>query len=558
MRLFQLLETLGGLGLFVFGMKTMADGLQRLASGRFRRILERLAGNRLSAALMGSCLSSLLQSSGAASIIIIGFVNAGLLSLYQALGMLVGTGLGTALAVQFIAFKVSFLSLPAIFLGVTLKYFSNRRKWAFFGEILLGFGLLFFGLDIMESSLLPIGRGHLFSVIHTFPFTVPLANVFIGALLTFLVQSGSAALGIIVVMAASGVIGFEQATAMTLGEVIGTFAFAAIASIGGTVAAKRTVFFYGIIAFLSVACVLLFFPLYLALVSQVTPGFGVDLPIIDSVVQAGRQSSFQVVTARSVANSYTVFSIFIALVFLPLIGFFARSAGKILPEMGRADVDLAPRYLDYRVVNTPTLAFLQAGNELKRMAEVACSMVCDTVEQFYGFNAKRSSLIKQKENLLDVLQKEISAFLVNIARHAPASEKSVDIPVFLSTVNDLEVIGDNCETILDCLRRKKEGAVFFSDTAMDELKSNAKKASYLMTLALDALDSFDVPNAEAMLELRRDLLESEEILKRNHLVRLSAGDCTVIAGLLFMEIVSAFTRIGDAAFTIIETQRTLQ
>lgn len=558
MRLFQLLEALGGLGLFVLGMKTMADGLQRLASGRFRRILERLAGNRLSAALMGSCLSSLLQSSGAASILIIGFVNAGLLSLYQALGMLVGTGLGTALAVQFIAFKISFLSLPAIFLGVTLKYFSNRRKWAFSGEILLGFGLLFFGLDIMESSLLPLGQGQLFSGIHSFPFTVPVANVLIGALLAFLVQSGSAALGVIVVMAGSGVIDFEQATAMTLGEVIGTFAFAAIGSIGGTVAAKRTIFFYGIISFVSVAVVLLLFPFYLTLVSLVTPGFGPDMPIVDSVANASRQTAFHAVTARSVANSYTLFSIFIALVFLPMIGFFARFAGKILPEMGNVDVDLAPRYLDYRVVNTPTLAFLQAGNELKRMAQVACSMVCDTVEQFYGFNAKRSSVIKQKETLLDVLQKELSAFLVQIARQAPASEKSVDIPVFLSTVNDLEVIGDNCETILDCLRRKKEGAVFFSDTAMDELKSIAKKASYLMTLSMDSLDSFNVPNAEAMDELRQDLLECEEILKRNHLVRLSAGDCSVIAGLLFMEIVSSFTKIGDSAFTIIATQRTLQ
>nr|HOP40613.1 PhoU domain-containing protein [Geobacteraceae bacterium] len=355
-----------------------------------------------------------------------------------------------------------------------------------------------------------------------------------------------------------GVIGFEQATAMTLGEVIGTFAFAAIGAIGGTVAAKRTVFFYGIISFVSVACVLLFFPFYLSLVSHVTPGFSGNSPLLDTVAKAAGQPSIHAVTARSVANSYTIFSIFIAVVFLPMIGLFARTAGKILPVKGDVDVDLAPRYLDYRVVNTPTLAFLQAGNELKRMAQVTCSMLSDTVEQFYGYNAKRSSLIKQKENLLDVLQKELSSFLVHIAHQAPASEKSVDIPVFLSTVNDLEVIGDNCEIILDCLRRKKEGAVFFSDTAMDELKSLAKQASYLMNLAVDSLISFDVPNAEAMRELRQELLDSGGALKSNHLVRLSNGACSVIAGLLFMDIVSAFTKIGDYAFTIIETQRTLQ
>ncbi|RQW83717.1 MAG: Na/Pi cotransporter family protein [Geobacter sp.] len=559
MLLFQLLEALGGLGLFIFGMKTMADGLQRFSSGRFRRLVEKVGGNRLSAALMGGCLSSLLQSSGAASILVIGFVNAGLLSLYQALGMLVGTGLGTALAIQFIAFKISFLSLPAIFAGVVLRFFSKRRRWVFFGEILLGFGLLFFGLEVMETRLLPFGQAEIFRGTHSFPFDAPIANVLIGAIIAFLVQSGSAALGVILAVAGSGFIGFEQATAMALGEVIGTLALSAIGAIGGTLTAKRTVFFYGVISVVSVACVLLFFPFFLSLVAMVTPGYGEGVSHLRSVFSlTPPQPLFHTVTARAVANSYTLFSIFMALVFLPFIGFFARSAGKILPEKGEIDIEPYPRFIDFRVVNTPTLAFLQAGNELKRMAQVAQSMVSDTSEQFYEFNAKKATLIQQKENLLDVLQKEISSFLVLLARQAPNSEKPLEIPVFLSTVNDLEGIGDNCENILECLRRKKEGSVYFSETAMDELKSLAKMASYLMHLAVDALDSFDVPDAEAMQELKIELLSSEEDFKKNHLMRLSAGDCTVTAGLLFMEIIAAFTKIGDYSYSIIETQRTLR
>ncbi|MDD2320091.1 MAG: Na/Pi cotransporter family protein [Geobacteraceae bacterium] len=555
MRLFQLFEALGGLALFVFGMKTMADGLQRFASGGVRRLLERLAGNRLSAALTGSCLSSLLQSSGAASILIIGFVNAGLLSLYQALAMLVGTGLGTALAVQFIAFKISFLSLPAIFIGVVLRFFSKRRRWAFFGEILLGFGLLFFGLEIMETRFLPLGQSEFFRGTHSFLLDMPVTCVLIGALITFLVQSGSAAIGVILAMAGSGFIGFEQAAAMTLGEVVGTFALASIGAIGGTLTAKRTVFFYGVIAVFAVAGVLLFFPFYLVAVSLITPGFSEGIAHFGNVFSS---SQFQSVAARAVANSYTLFSVILVVFSLPLIGIFARSARKILPVKGDLDIEPQPRYLDFRVFNTPSLAFLQAENELKRMAQVAHSMVDDTLEQFYGFNAKRASQIKQKENLLDVLQKEISGFLVLLARQSLTSEKSGEIPVFLSTVNDLEGIGDTCETIVDCLRRKKEGKVFFSDNAMAELKSLAKKSSYLMTLAVDSLDSFDVPDAEAMRGLKKELLANEENLKRNHLERLSSGSCTVIAGLLFMEIVSSFARIGYYACTIIETQRTLR
>ncbi|MGA7826309.1 MAG: Na/Pi cotransporter family protein [Geobacteraceae bacterium] len=559
MRLFQLFEALGGLGLFVFGMKTMADGLQRFASGKIRRLLEKLGGNRLSAALMGSCLSSLMQSSGAASIIIIGFVNAGLLSLYQALGMLVGTGLGTALAVQFIAFKISFLSLPAIFIGVFLKLFNKRRRWVYFGEILLGFGLLFFGLEIMESRLLPFGQAEFFHGTHSFPFDVPIANVLIGALLTFLVQSGSAAIGVVLAMAGSGFIGFEQATAMAVGEVIGTLGLTAIGAIGGSLSAKRTVFFYGIISTVSVAIVLLLFPFFLGLVAKITPGYGETLPHLGGVFSlAPPDKLYHTVTARAVANSYTLFSIFMALVFLPFIGFFARSAGKILPEKGDLDIEPHPRYLDFRVVNTPSLAFLQAGNELKRMAQVAHSMVADTLEQFYQFNAKRVSLIQQKENLLDVLQKEISGFLVLLARQSSATEKPLEIPAYLSTVNDLEGIGDSCEGILECLRRKKESSVYFSDNAMDELKLQARMASDLMNLALDALENFDMPNDETLQELKKELLASEEDLKRSHLERLSSGNCTVIAGLLFMEIVSAFTKIGEYSCSIIETQRTLR
>jgi phosphate:Na+ symporter len=559
MRLFQLFEALGGLGLFVFGMKTMADGLQRSASGNVRRLLEKLGGNRLSAALMGSCLSSLLQSSGAASILIIGFVNAGLVSLYQALGMLVGTGLGTALAVQFIAFKISFLSLPAIFFGVFLRFFSKRRRWVYFGEILLGFGLLFFGLEIMESRLLPFGQAEFFQGAHSFPFDVPIANVLIGALITFLVQSGSAAIGVVLAMAGSGFIGFEQATAMAIGEVIGTLGLTAIGAIGGSLSAKRTVFFYGIISVVSVAVVLLFFPVYMGLVSKVTPGSGGGLPHLGGIFSfTPPESPYHTVTARAVANSYTLFSIFMALVFLPCIGFFARFAGKILPEKGDLDIEPHPRFLDFRVINTPTLAFLQAGNELKRMAQVAQSMVVDTLEQFYEFNAKKVSLIQQKENLLDVLQKEISGFLVLLARQSSAAVKPLEIPVYLSTVNDLEGIGDNCEVILDCLRRKKEGMVFFSETAMDELKLQAKKALNLMNLSLDALETFDMPDAETLQGLKNELLASEEALKRNHLERLSNGNCTVIAGLLFMEIVSSFTKIGECSYSIIETQRTLR
>lgn len=557
MRLFQVFEALGGLGLFILGMKTMADGLQRLAGGRFRRFIEKVAGNRLSAALSGSCLSSVLQSSGAASILIIGFVNAGLLSLYQALGMLIGTGLGTALAVQFIAFKISFLSLPAIFFGVALRFFSKRRRWAFIGEILLGFGLLFFGLEIMETRFSPLGENAIFQWYHSVVLDWRVFSVLTGALLTLLTQSGSAAIGIIITLAGSGAIGFPQAAAMIPGEILGTAALAGIGSIGGTPTARRTVLYYAGIAVASLAVLLLLFPFYLKLVAWVTPGDGfISQQLSKNLTQTGTPPASRGEIYRALANGYTLFSVLLAVLFLPFIGFFARSAAKTIPgKEGVADIEPRARFLDFRVINTPTLAFLQAGNELKRMAQAAHAMLSDTTLQFYEFNAKKASLIQQMENLLDLLQKDISAFLVTLARQPLDAEIAAEIPILLSAVNDLEGIGDNCENIMDCLRRKKEGNVYFSDTAMDEIKALADKVTYLTALAVDCLDSLEVPDAAAMAELRTELHRTAEELKTNHLLRLSTGACTVIAGLLFMDIVSAYTKIGDYAFTIIESER---
>lgn len=560
MRLFQVLEALGGLGLFILGMKTMSDGLQRLSGSGFRRFVEKLAGNRLSAALTGSCLSSLMQSSGAASILVIGFVNAGLLSLYQALGMLIGTGLGTALAVQFIAFRISFLSLPAIFFGVALRLLSKRRRWTFLGEILLGFGLLFFGLEIMETRFSPLGENALFRQYHSLFADWPVVSMLTGALLTFAVQSGSAAIGIIIALAGSGAIGFHQAAAMLPGEMLGTAALAGIGAIGGTPEARRTAMYYAGIAVVSITALLVLFPLYLKLMDWLTPGgvlvahhagTGLSPP---QAVAASRTG-----IARALANGYTVFSVCAAMVFLPSVGFLARSAARKLPgREGDMDIEPRSRFLDFRVINTPTLAFLQAGNELRRMALAAQSMLSETTRQFYGFNARTTTLIERRESLLDVLQKDISAFLVALARQPLDAEISAGIPALLSKVNDLEGIGDNCEIIMACLRRKKEGNVYFSDAAMEEIKALADKASYLTGLAVDCLDSLELPEAMAMAEMKGDLLLMAEELKTNHLLRLSNGACSVIAGLLFVDIITAFAKIGEYAFNIIETERRIR
>ncbi len=540
MTILYVLEALGGLGLFILGMKTMTDGLQKLAGDKFRRALERIAGNRLAAALLGSSLSSLLQSSSAACIITIGFVNAGLISLYQALGILLGTGIGTTLAVQFIAFKITSFALPAIFAGVLLKFFVRRRRWVNAGELLLGAGLLFLGLRVMEANLQPLQQNAIILGHDTFLISKHFTSVLFGALLTLLVQSGSTAIGIVMVLAGSGLISFETGAAMVIGELVGTSVITAFASIGGTIEAKRAVFFYFIINIFAVTVVMIFFPSFIDLVRTISPA------VLDS----------STAVSRVLANTHTVFSILSACIFLPLIGFFARSASHIIPGSERTvSVEARTIFIDNRVINTPPIALLQARNELRRMADITRSMYCEMAAQFVRYDAKKSAAIEQKENAVDIIQRDLSDFLVNLSRNPLPVEETMDIPVMLQLISELEHVADQSEAILDYLRKKKEEKLVFSTIAMTEIRHLSRKVEELVVLAVESVES---PASDALAKgrgVKDEVMQMREAMLNGHIKRLSNGKCTVRAGIIFADMIAAFAKISDSCLTIIETRR---
>lgn len=540
MPLQYILEALGGLGLFILGMKTMSEGLQKLAGDRFRRLLERVAGNRLTAALLGTTLSSLLQSSSAAGIITISFVNAGLVSLYQALGILLGTGIGTTLAVQFIAFKITSFALPSIFIGVGLKYFGRRRRWVNAGELVLGAGLLFLGLRIMESNLLPLQQSSLIFNSDTYFISKRFTAVLLGAFLTFIVQSSSAAIGIVMALVGSGLVSFDTGAAMVVGELLGTSSITAIAAIGGTLEAKRTVFFYFLINLFAVSVAMLFFPSFLKLVQLISPAGGTSPSAV----------------SRILANAHTLFNTLNACVFLPLIGFFARSAPAIIPGRERsAGVEQRSVFIDSRVLNTPPIALMQVRNELRRMGEITRTMYCELVEQFYRFDARRSSGIMQKEATIDILQRDISDFLVSLSRQPLATKDSLAIPVMLQTVSDLEHIGDQSEAILTYLQRKKEEKLLFSGTAMSDIRILARKVEDFVRLATETLDSSDDAVAADARQMHEEIVVLGETMQNAHIKRLASGKCNVRAGIIYSDMIMAFTKIADSCYNIIETTK---
>lgn len=549
-------EALGGLGLFILGMRTMSEGMHKIAGERLRTFLEKTTGNRLTAALLGSCLASILQSGSAASILVVCFVNAGLLSLYQAIGVLLGTAIGTTIAIQFIAFKITSFALPAIFIGVIIRFFCNSRKLVNIGILILGTGLVFFGLQIMETGFSPFKQSALYPWFHQNLFSGMFSSILAGALLTFFIQSGSAAIAIIIALAGGGLLHFDSAVAMVIGEIIGSSLLTVIAALGGTLAAKRAVLVYFVINIAAITIVMLLFEFFLDFVQFVSPGIAELSNGVTSKVIAIQPVSGQIRPniARQLANAHTLFSILSVIIFLPLIGFLVRSASTIFN--GRED-DTEPRsqFIDYRVINTPTIALLQAKNEMKRMAAVAESMYKDLVDQFHSFNTKTAIKIREKEEVLDILQRDISSFLITISQQQLSSEYVIEIPTMLQLVNDLEHIGDQCEIITDFLRRKKEEKLRFSNTAMSELKLFVAQIAELVARAVHSLDNPDEIYPISARALLDKIQCTQETLHKNHISRLHNGKCSIVAGLLFGDMIAAFGRIAQISYEIIETER---
>jgi len=542
-------EALGGLALFIYGMRTMSEGLQKVSGERLRRVLEKGTGNRLTAPLIGSCLASILQSGSAASVLVVGFVNAGLLSLYQALGVLLGTGIGTTLAIQFIAFRVSALALPAITIGVLLSFFSRSRKLSELGGLLLGVGFVFFGLSILEGASLPLGQSAMFASLQGDLVSIRLMAVLMGALLTFVVQSGSAAIGIVIALASGGVLTYDASIAMVIGEVAGAALIPLIASIGGSQAAKRAVIIFLAISGAAITMALVFFPVFLRAVNFFSPG---DLSALhhSSTPQLAAQAVRSSV-ARHLANAHTIFTVASAVIFLPLIGFLARSAETYLPTR-RSESEARPRFIDVRVLKTPTIALAQAWIELGRMGSVASSMFADLVSQFNAYNPKLAASVREKELVLDVLHRDMSQFLIALSRETLSLERAVEIPVMLQLVNDIELVGDQTEAVLNYLVRKKEERLRFSSSAMDELKRFAGKVAQALLLCEGVLRGEE---AVGLAELRLEIASLEEELQKSHLRRLKSGKCNIVAGLLYGDMIASFSKIAQLSYTIIAHKR---
>jgi len=543
---------LGGLGLFLFGMKTMSEGLHKVAGENIRRIFAALTNNRIVGTLVGAAVTAIIQSSTATTVMTVGFVNAGLLSLVQAIGVVLGANIGTTVTAQLIAFNISQFALPLIAVGAALKLFSRKKKHVYSGEIVLGFGLLLLGLATMKLGFAPLKNSDEFRQLLIAVSDYKLLAVLIGALMTVIVQSSTATIGVTLALAATGLISFETSVALVLGENIGTTITANIAAIGTNLAARRTAFAHFLLNSIGTLIILLLLPFYLKFVAFLSPGEA-DF-IIQTQAQAESLSAAigdKPHIARHIANAHTLFNLINVILFLPFVGYLAKLSTLVVRGKDVSD-SLQVKFIDSRVLNTPPIAVGQARREAQRMAQVTLEMLEETCDFLEDNKQKRIIELERREELVDLLQREITKFLVQLSQRSISSQTSEIIASLLHIVNDLERVGDHCENLWRLGQKKSAAGIVFSDIGENEIAIIGDRCKDFLRFVIEALESQATGIAVEAIAYEDSIDEMEKTMRLKHIDRLNTGECAVQPGLLFIDMLHNFEKIGDHTFNVSE------
>lgn len=545
----------GGLGLFLFGMKIMSESLQMAAGDRMKSILSTVTNRRIAGVFTGFVITSIIQSSSATTVMLVSFVSAGLITLQQSVGIIFGANIGTTVTGWLVAIfgfkvKIAVFALPAIGLGFFIRFVNNERLRQY-GEVLLGFGVLFLGLDVMSGAVKDL-RGSEAVMNFMAGYTADglpgmLLVVAIGTAVTMLLQSSSATMAMTMTLAVHGLIDFQTACALVLGENVGTTITANIAAIGASSEAKRAARVHLLFNLLGIVWMTAFFHwLFVPMVDYIVPG---DPYAADGAARSA-------VIASHLAGFHTMFNITNTIIFFPFGGVLVTLASRMVPKSREADPDsFHLKYISTSLVSTPSININQARLEIRHMAQLVLDMFDMVMDVFHKPSDKLGHVVEEvgrKENVVDRLEKDISYFLVRVSQQNLSQEQSQSISAMLHMVNELERMGDHCESILRYTRRKYDGGLEFTGQAMKEIDEIAAKVREFLVLLRDNLmaDRPDVLPRARVLEDRIDELRRN--LKKGHIQRLNQGLCDVPSGLIFIDMLTSFEKIGDHAFNVAE------
>ena len=545
-----LLGLLGGLALFLYGMQMMSSGLEAAAGSRMKMILERLTANRFLGVLVGAAITAVIQSSSATTVMVVGFVNAGMMTLNQAVWIIMGANIGTTVTGLLIALDVGELAPLFAFVGVALVVFVKKPQLQHIGQILAGLGVLFIGMDMMSSAMSPLRESEAFINLMS-TFSNPLLGILAGAGFTAVIQSSSASVGILQALANSGVIGLPSAVFVLFGQNIGTCITAVLASIGTSRSAKRATIIhllFNVIGTVIFTLLFLIFPIAYVIDGSLTlPGsLGQTIAGLMPASHAGQ-----------IALVHTSFNIITTIILLPLGNYLAKAAVKILPERPEDKADqlhleyLTPIQISSKDGGLGVSAIYvdQMQHELRRMMEMAKDNVEASFRSVLNRDEEELEQVEKTEEYLDFLNKEISLHVSRLITYETNEKASAVVSSFFTISGNIERIGDHADNLAGYTRMLNKRNISFTGVAHDEI-------SAMRDICLEGINdllSLNAGNVEwladvSALEQRIDDMTSD--YRRNHLERMRDGQCSDEACILYSELLTDFERIGDHVLNI--------
>ena len=524
---------LGGLGLFLYSIKTMGDGLQQAAGDRLRFYIDKYTSNPFFGILVGIGMTALIQSSSGVTVITVGLVSAGLLTLRQAIGIVMGANIGTTVTSFIIGFKLGDYALPMLFLGAVCLFFTKNRSINNIGRIIFGVGGIFFALNLMSGAMEPLKDLQVFRDYMVELSKNPILGVFVGTGLTLLIQASSATIGILQNLYASNLIDLQGALPVLFGDNIGTTITAIIASLGANIAAKRVAaahVAFNVIG--TIICIIFLVP-------------------FTSLIQ-WFESFLNLAPEMTIAFAHGTFNITNTIIQFPFIGALAFVVTKLIPGEDEV-VKYEPLYLDQQLIKqAPSIALGNAKKELLHLGNYAAKAFDLSYDYIIKSDEKLAEKGHKTEEAINTIDEQLTRYLISLSGEALSQKESEILTNILDSSRDLERIGDHAEALInlnDYLQRKN---VQFSEAALDELAEIYLKTSEFVKDALESVENNDLEKAQALIERHEDINKMERVLRKTHIKRLNNGECSTQAGVNFIDIISHYTRVSDHAMNLAE------
>ena len=540
----SLFSFIGGLGMFLYGMNIMADGMQKTAGSKMSQFLGMLTNNRLMAVLLGALITAIIQSSGATTVMVVGFVSAGVLNLTQAVGVIMGANIGTTITAwivsmnqlgdAFAVFQPAFFAPLLIGIGAIFMLFGKKQKMKTAGEILVGLGLLFIGLDFMSSSISPYTDAPVFSEAFRLLGSNPLLGMIIGALVTALLQSSSASVGILQTLAMNGVVTTNAAIFITLGQNIGSCVTAMISSIGGSRTAKRA------------AVIHLTFNVMGAVI------FGVISFILFSLhpVLAAHN-----ITSVQISIFHTIFNLTNTALLFPFANQLVKLSGIFVPEDKKEPVATdeeseTMKHLDERIFESPAFALETAAMEVVHMGQITMENVRRAMDAVLTKNADEVEDVYKTEQTINNMEKMLTEYLVKVNNLSLTERQKLIVNDLFYSINDIERVGDHAENLAEQAEYMVQHNISFSETGESDLHIICETAFKSFQHSIEARRKGDMDDVRKVSQYEDEVDTLEEELREKHIERLSAGKCDPSAGVVFLDLISNLERISDHAYNL--------